>query len=78
LNVALEMATTASAAVLGQRDYGLAVGNKANFVIVNAPNGAAAVATVPADRAIVRQGRFQDAHTRPQFKSARSGDGRGR
>ncbi|CAD6526736.1 N-isopropylammelide isopropyl amidohydrolase [Paraburkholderia hiiakae] len=58
LHVALDMATHAAAAVVGKRGYGLEVGNEATFVVVNAPNAAAAVAAAPADRAIVRRGQF--------------------
>lgn len=57
LRVALHMATEAGAAVLGKQDYGLKVGNEATFLIVKAPN-AAAVATVPSERVIVRRGEF--------------------
>ena len=56
LHVALDMATHAAAAVLGKGRYGLAVGNGATFVVVKAPNAAAAVAAAPADRTIVRRG----------------------
>lgn len=65
LLVALEMATTASAAVMGLPDYGLHVGAEASFVIVQAPNAAAAVAAVPYGRAIVRRGRFWKAPAQP-------------
>jgi len=58
LLVALDMATCAGAAVIGKEDYGLVVGSEANFVVVDAPNGAAAVAAVPAERTIVRRGDF--------------------
>ncbi|MBS0315632.1 MAG: amidohydrolase family protein [Proteobacteria bacterium] len=56
LRVALDMATDSAAAVLGISDYGLKAGNAADFVVVNAPNGAAAVATAPGERSIVRRG----------------------
>lgn len=56
LRVALDMATDSAATVLGISDYGLKAGNAADFVAVNAPNGAAAVATVPGERTIVRRG----------------------
>ncbi|WP_233857326.1 amidohydrolase family protein [Paraburkholderia sp. HD33-4] len=59
LLVALHMATNAGAAVLGKDAYGLKPGSDASFVIVKAPNGAAAVAAAPAERAIVRGGEFQ-------------------
>ena len=58
LHVALDMATHSAAAVVGKSGYGLEVGNEATFVVVNAPNAAAAVAAAPADRAIVRRGQF--------------------
>ncbi|MFK8328424.1 amidohydrolase family protein [Pseudomonas sp. BJa5] len=58
LNVALAMATTAGAAVMHKHDYGLKVGNDATFIILDAPNGAAAVAAVPARRQMVRRGQL--------------------
>lgn len=58
LNLALAMATSAGAAVMGKRDYGLAPGNEATFIVIKAPNAAAAVAAVPAERRIVRRGEF--------------------
>lgn len=58
LLVALDMATEAGADLLGIGGYGLKVGNEATFVVVEAPNAAAAVATVPAGRAVVRGGEF--------------------
>ncbi|RAO77852.1 amidohydrolase family protein [Dyella jiangningensis] len=56
LLVALDMATSAGAAVLGMRDYGLHAGNEATFLVIDAPNGAAAVAGMPSRRTIVRRG----------------------
>ncbi|WP_130618294.1 amidohydrolase family protein [Dyella amyloliquefaciens] len=58
LLVAFDMATEAGAKVLGKRDYGLHPGNEASFLVIDAPNGAAAVAGVPNDRTIVRRGEF--------------------
>jgi len=58
LELALDMATHAGASVMGKADYGLKVGSEASFLIVNAPNGAAAVANAPAARAILRRGEF--------------------
>ncbi|MEM5315232.1 amidohydrolase family protein [Paraburkholderia sp. JHI869] len=66
LHVALDMATHAAAAVVGKSGYGLEVGNEATFVVVQAPNAAAAVAAAPADRAIVRRGQFWDDAARAQ------------
>ncbi|NMM00777.1 amidohydrolase family protein [Paraburkholderia sp. RP-4-7] len=68
LRVALHMATEAGAAVLEKRGYGLKVGNEATFVVVKAPNAAAAVAAVPADRAIVRSGQFWGDSSRLHFQ----------
>ncbi|AOJ66978.1 cytosine deaminase [Burkholderia ubonensis] len=56
LGIALDMATHAGARVIGLPDYGLAVGCDATFVAVRAPNAAAAVAGVPAQRWVVRRG----------------------
>ncbi|CAE6828439.1 N-isopropylammelide isopropyl amidohydrolase [Paraburkholderia nemoris] len=67
LGVALHMATEAGAAVLGKSGYGVKVGNEATFVVVKAPNAAAAVAAVPADRAIVRSGQFWSDSSRLLF-----------
>ena len=49
LRVALQMATEASAAVMGA-DYGLHLGNEASFVLLRAPNAAAAVAAAIHER----------------------------
>ncbi|MCG5072439.1 amidohydrolase family protein [Paraburkholderia tagetis] len=68
LLVALDMATEAGAAVIGKRDYGLKVGNEASFVVVKAPNAAAAVAAAPAGRVIVRRGQFWGDAPRMQFE----------
>ncbi|RQS67665.1 cytosine deaminase [Burkholderia sp. Bp8963] len=56
LGIALDMATHAGARVIGIDRYGLAVGCGATFVAVRAPNAAAAVAGVPAERWVVRHG----------------------
>jgi cytosine deaminase len=75
LRVALHMATEAGAAVLEKSGYGLKVGNEATFVVVKAPNAAAAVAAVPADRAIVRSGQFWGDSSRLLFKVTTAGLG---
>ncbi|MBM3106092.1 amidohydrolase family protein [Pseudomonas sp. V1] len=59
LNVALAMATTAGAAVMEKSAYGLEVGNEATFLVLKAPNAAAAVAAVPGERRMVRRGELQ-------------------
>ncbi|MDR7946890.1 amidohydrolase family protein [Achromobacter aegrifaciens] len=56
LLTALHMASHAGAAVLGLDGYGLHVGNEATFVALPVPNGAAAVAAVPSQRALFRKG----------------------
>ncbi|HEX7914725.1 amidohydrolase family protein [Rudaea sp.] len=58
LLVALDMITTDGAAVIGRNDYGLAIGDEATFVVLDAPNAAAAVAGVPNQRLVVRRGNF--------------------
>ena len=58
LLVALDMATAAGAKVLGKSGYGLHAGNEASFLVIDAPNGAAAVAGAPGERTIVRRGEF--------------------
>ncbi|MFM0276083.1 amidohydrolase family protein [Paraburkholderia aspalathi] len=75
LGVGLHMATEAGAAVLGKGDYGLKVGNEATFVVVKAPNAAAAIAAVPAERAIVRSGQFWGDSSRLLFKVTTAGVG---
>ncbi len=57
--LALEMATTASATVLGLEGHGLAPGDEATFVILDAPNAAAAVAAPPPQRRLVQRGHLQ-------------------
>jgi cytosine deaminase len=59
LLVALDMASGAGAKVLGKQDYGLHPGSEANFLVIDAPNGAAAVAGLPSERRIVRRGEFR-------------------
>lgn len=61
LGVAFDMIGHAGARVIGLRDYGLEVGNDATFLVLDAPNVAAAVAAVPYARRIVRRGEFADA-----------------
>ncbi|MFT0532603.1 amidohydrolase family protein [Castellaniella hirudinis] len=57
LQTALHLVCAAGAQVLGLSSYGLAVGNEATFVAINAPNAAAAVAGAPAARRVIRRGR---------------------
>ncbi|AQS41871.1 MAG: Putative peptidase M38 family protein [Candidatus Tokpelaia hoelldobleri] len=57
LHLLLDMVTHAGARTLGLKDYGLTVGNEADFIVVEALNAAAAVAAVPYARAVVRGGR---------------------
>ncbi|WP_250517279.1 hypothetical protein [Caballeronia sp. INDeC2] len=63
LRVALHVSTgVAAAAVLGLDAHGSKPGDNATFVIVKALNAAAAVAAVPAERTIVRSGKFESGH----------------
>lgn len=70
LRVALEMATVASAGVMGKQDYGLKVGNEASFILFKAPNAAAAVAAAIHERVIVRHGAFWGGPAQLQLKAA--------
>lgn len=56
LLLALDMATHAAATVIGLEGYGLAVGNEATFLVVDALHGAAAVAGTPAGRRLIHRG----------------------
>lgn len=56
LGIALDMATGAPARVLGLSGHGIEVGNEATFLVLDAPNAAAAVAGAPAGREWVRRG----------------------
>lgn len=56
LSVALEMATTVAADVLGLTDYGIAPGKEATFVIVDTDKAVAAVAAPPDRRRLVQRG----------------------
>ncbi|MFS0772998.1 amidohydrolase [Sphingomonas sp. 1P08PE] len=56
LAIALAMATTDAAAVLGLERYGMEPGDDATFVIVDADNASAAVAAPPRERHLVQRG----------------------
>ncbi len=56
LAIALAMATTDAAAVLGLERYGMEPGDDATFVIVDADNASAAVAAPPRERRLVQRG----------------------
>ncbi|HWK74380.1 MAG TPA: hypothetical protein VNQ81_08920, partial [Povalibacter sp.] len=58
LNVALEMASTAAAQALDLTQYGIGIGQDATFVVLDAPNAAAAVAAPPQERIVVQHGEF--------------------
>ncbi|NIF26914.1 amidohydrolase family protein [Pantoea sp. Tr-811] len=70
LRVALDMATVASAGVMGKQGYGLQVGNEASFVLFRAANAAAAVAAALHERVIVRHGAFWGGPPRLQLQAA--------
>ncbi|OHT22272.1 N-isopropylammelide isopropyl amidohydrolase [Sphingomonas haloaromaticamans] len=57
LETALDMASGSAARVLGLDGYGIAPGCAADFVAMDAPNAAAAVAGVPAARQLFRKGK---------------------
>lgn len=56
LGVALSMATDAAAAALGIADYGLRPGARADFIALDAQNGAEAVVALPCPREVYRGG----------------------
>ncbi len=56
LAIALDMATTEAAVVLGRECYGTAFGDEATFVIVDAEDAGAAVAAPPRHRLLVQRG----------------------
>lgn len=66
LLVALDMATGAAARAIGFADYGFAPGQPATFVVLAAPNGAAAIADGAIERYVVRNGEF-DARGKARF-----------
>lgn len=59
LGLALTMATSAAARVLGLQGYGIAPGQAATFLLVEAETAAAAVAGAPPARRLVRNGKLQ-------------------
>lgn len=63
LEFALEMATSAPAGVIGLEGYGMALGDEASFVILDAANAAAAVAAPPSGRRLVQRGKLVAAPT---------------
>jgi cytosine/adenosine deaminase-related metal-dependent hydrolase len=70
LELALGLATTGGAAVMGLPDYGLDVGCRADFVLVDAETVAEAVAQRPARRLVVKGGRVVGRDGRPAFEIA--------
>jgi cytosine deaminase len=54
---ALGCATHAAAKAIGLRDYGLATGNRADFVMIAATGAGDALCRRPTDRSVVRRGR---------------------
>jgi cytosine deaminase len=56
LALAFDMATTAAAGVLGIAPYGIAVGNPADFVVVEAQSVAEAVAARPSRKLVIKAG----------------------
>lgn len=58
LRIALDLVTHAPASVIGLKDYGLSPGDEASFVVLDARNGADAVAGVPCARRVVVRGEW--------------------
>lgn len=58
LQVALDLVTESAARAIGLADYGLEIGRDATFLVLDEPNGAAAVAGTTPRRRIVRHGAF--------------------
>jgi cytosine deaminase len=54
----LEMATTKAAAAIGISDHQIAVGNKADLVILNAASVTEAIAAAPPERTVIKQGKI--------------------
>lgn len=55
LDLALRMITNEAAHILNLSDYGVAIGNPATFIILDALNAAVAVASPPVDRLLIQQ-----------------------
>lgn len=68
LGVALDMITMDSARAIGRALPGFAIGDEASFVIVDALNAAAAVASPPSERLLVQHGKIVQP-TRPSIRS---------
>lgn len=58
LAIALDMATTDAAAVLGLEHCGMDPGDEATFVLVDADNASAAIAAPPCNRRLVQRGKI--------------------
>jgi cytosine deaminase len=58
---ALDMVTTAPARVLGRQDHGLAIGCRADLVVLDATTLAEAVGGMPARALVVKGGRIVSA-----------------
>jgi cytosine deaminase len=67
MTAALDMVTVAPARILGRQDHGLAVGCRADLVVLDALTVAEAVGGFPARALVVKSGRI----------TARAGDPRG-
>lgn len=63
LHVALNMASTEAAQALNLKHYGIHIGHDATFVVLDAPNAAAAVAAPPRARLLVQHGEFVQLRT---------------
>ena len=57
MRAALDMVTTAPARILGRHDHAIAVGGRADLVVLEAQSLAEAVGALPARRWVVKGGR---------------------
>ena len=58
LSIAFDVVTAAGAKALGLKGYGLAVGDKADFVTLNAQHVPEAVVAVPRGRSVYKNGKL--------------------
>ena len=62
-----EMLTTRSARLMNLKDYGIAVGNPADVVIIDAQSGKQAVAELRQPLAVFKRGKRTVTRTRPEL-----------
>lgn len=67
----LDLVTTAPARLMNLRDYGIAVGNPADLVVLDAPDAATALATIAQPLAGFKQGRLSFRRPQPELITPR-------